>query len=78
MKPPLNELEQAGAFENLRLYPVKAEFIPEKKKPFWQENFTVLISLVMIIAAYFFQFNFGEESLLAMLLFLGAITARFH
>lgn len=27
----------------------------------------------MIIAAYFFQFNFGEESLLAILLFLGAI-----
>lgn len=47
--------------------------IPEKKKPFWQENATVLISLVMIIAAYFFQVNFGEDSLLAILLFLGAI-----
>lgn len=32
-----------------------------------------MISLVMIIAAYFFQFNFGEESLLAILLFSGAI-----
>lgn len=32
-----------------------------------------MISLVMIIAAYFFQVNFGEDSLLAILLFLGAI-----
>jgi Zn2+/Cd2+-exporting ATPase len=47
--------------------------IPEQKQPFWQENSTVLISLVMIISAYFLQFNYGEESLLAILLFSGAI-----
>ncbi len=32
-----------------------------------------MISLLMIIAAYFVQFNYGEESLPAILLFLGAI-----
>lgn len=66
-------MEEAGAFENLRLYPDKAEIVPEKKKPFWQENSKVLISLAMIIAAYFFQFNYGEGSSPAILLFLGAI-----
>ena len=66
-------MEEAGAFENLRLYPDKAEIVPEKKKPFWQENSKVLISLGMIIAAYYFQLNYGEESLPAILLFLGAV-----
>ncbi|CAM3988966.1 Copper-exporting P-type ATPase [Mesobacillus thioparans] len=45
-----------------------------KKKPFWQENMNLLLSLAMIIAAYFFQWTSDEESLPAILLFLGAIT----
>jgi len=48
--------------------------VPEKKKPFWQENLNVLISLLFIIAGYYFQLNDGERSLPAILSFLGAIV----
>lgn len=70
----IEELEQAGAFENLRLYPDKNEIPVEKKKPFWQENANLLLSLGMIVAAYYFQSTSGEETPLAILLFLGAIV----
>lgn len=69
----VEDLERAGAFENLKLYPDKAEAPVGKKKPFWQENANLLLSLAMIIAAYYFQGVNGEKSLPAILLFLGAI-----
>lgn len=69
----IEELEKAGEFENLRIFPDKAEIVPEKKKPFWLENYTVLISLMLIIIAYYFQFSNGEKSVPAIASFLGAI-----
>lgn len=47
--------------------------MPEKKKSFWQENLTVLISLFFLIAGYYFQMNEGEGSLPAIISFIGAI-----
>jgi len=52
--------------------------VPEKKKPFWQENLNVLISLLFIIAGYYFQMNDGEGSLSAIISFLGAILVGGH
>lgn len=52
--------------------------MPEKKKPFWQENLNVLISLLFIIAGYYFQMNDGEGSLSAIISFLGAILVGGH
>jgi Zn2+/Cd2+-exporting ATPase len=69
----IEDLERAGAFENLKLYHDKAEAPVGKKKPFWQENANLLLSLAMIIAAYYFQGTYGEKSMPAILLFLGAI-----
>jgi Zn2+/Cd2+-exporting ATPase len=69
----IEDLERAGAFENLKLYHDKAEAPVGKKKPFWQENANLLLSLAMIIAAYYFQGAYGEKSMPAILLFLGAI-----
>ena len=73
-KASIAELEKAGAFENLKILPDKADIVPEEKKPFWRENFSVLISLMLIIVGYFFQFNYGEESLQAISSFFGAIA----
>lgn len=72
-KASIAQLEKAGAFENLKIIPDKAEIVPEEKKSFWRENFSVLISLMLIIVGYSFQFNYGEESLQAIVSFLGAI-----
>lgn len=65
----MEELERAGAFENLRLSPDNAEAPVGKKKPFWQENANLLLSGAMIIVASLY----GEKSVTAILLFLGAI-----
>jgi Zn2+/Cd2+-exporting ATPase len=72
-KASIDELEKAGAFENLKLFPDKGEILPVQKKPFWIENFTILLSLLLIASGYFFQFQNGEESLQAIASFLGAI-----
>ncbi|KIY23838.1 cadmium transporter [Mesobacillus subterraneus] len=65
----MEELERAGAFENLRLFPDNAEAPVGKKKPFWQENANLLLSGAMIIVASLYD----EKSVTAILLFLGAI-----
>ncbi len=48
----VEDLEKAGAFESLKVTPEKQRTI-EKKKPFWQEHWNVLVSAVLLAAGYF-------------------------
>jgi Zn2+/Cd2+-exporting ATPase len=69
----IEELEKAGAFENLKVYPEKGEQPTQKKEPFWKEYSNLLVSLLFIVMGYLSQFMNGEESTTTILAFLAAI-----
>jgi len=69
----IEKLEEAGAFENLKIYPEKGEMKPQKKEPFWKEYSTVLASLLFVVLGYVSQSINGEESLPTIAAFLAAI-----
>ncbi|WP_127507788.1 heavy metal translocating P-type ATPase [Paenibacillus humicus] len=64
----VEDLEKAGAFESLKVTPEKQRTI-EKKKPFWQENWNVLVSAVLLAVGYFL----GEGSILSAVIFAASI-----
>ena len=76
----IEELEQAGAFENLKVAPEKAvreakqEVQKEVKEPFYKKNSTVLFASLLIVFGYLSQFVNGEENLITSLLFAAAIV----
>ncbi|MGG1600779.1 heavy metal translocating P-type ATPase [Paenibacillus naphthalenovorans] len=55
----IEELEKAGAFENLKVTPDKERAV-EKKEPFWKENWNVIVSALLLIAGYFLGEQYGE------------------
>jgi Zn2+/Cd2+-exporting ATPase len=69
----IEELEKAGAFENLKVYPEKGEQPSQKKEPFWKEYSNLLVSLLFIVIGYLSQFTNGEESTTTIFAFLAAI-----
>ncbi|WP_304608787.1 heavy metal translocating P-type ATPase [Planomicrobium sp. CPCC 101079] len=83
----VQELEKAGAFENLKVIPetvgrqsghgAKSENAPaskEDKVPFYQKHSVLLYSSLLIVFGYISQFVNGEENLMTSLLFMGAIV----
>jgi Zn2+/Cd2+-exporting ATPase len=69
----VEELEKAGAFENLKVTPEKQRII-KKKEPFWKENWNVLLSAVLMAAGYMLSFTNGEEAMIPALAFGAAIV----
>ncbi|XKE96327.1 cadmium-translocating P-type ATPase [Metaplanococcus flavidus] len=83
----VEELEKAGAFENLKVAPeitsrqagpktetVKTTAIKEKKVPFYQKHSVLLYSTLLIVFGYISQFVNGEDNLMTSLLFVAAIV----
>lgn len=76
----IEELEQAGAFENLKVAPEKAMLEAkqvvkkEVKEPFYKKNSTLLFASLLIVFGYLSQFVNGEENLITSLLFAAAIV----
>ncbi|RLJ87013.1 heavy metal translocating P-type ATPase [Planococcus citreus] len=83
----VEELEKAGAFENLKVVPEitgrqagpktetdKTPTIKEKKVPFYQKHSVLLYSTLLIVFGYISQFVNGEENLMTSLLFVAAIV----
>ena len=64
----VEDLEKAGAFESLIVTPEKQRTI-EKKKPFLQEHWNVVLSVVLLVAGYVL----GEGSILADVTFGASI-----
>ncbi|KZE36407.1 cadmium transporter [Bhargavaea cecembensis] len=69
----IEQLEKAGAFDGIKVYPERERL--EKPEPFWKkrENITAMISLVFIIAGYVSYFQAGEKSPVTIGLFALAI-----
>jgi len=58
----IEQLEKAGAFDGIKVYPERERL--KKPEPFWKkrENVAAMISLVFIIAGYLSYFQVGEKS----------------
>ncbi|MFC7366001.1 MULTISPECIES: heavy metal translocating P-type ATPase [Bhargavaea] len=69
----IEQLEKAGAFDGIKVYPERERL--EKPEPFWKkrENIAAMISLVFIIAGYVSGFRMGDESPVTIGLFAAAI-----
>lgn len=69
-KTSVEQLEKAGAFDGIKVYP-EHEKIKEGKTPFWKkrENKNTIISLFLLIIGYISHFSIGEESPVTILTF---------
>ncbi|SOC21778.1 Cd2+/Zn2+-exporting ATPase [Ureibacillus xyleni] len=81
----IEELEKAGAFENLKVLPdkpvrqsgeIKQENneVKEAKVPFYKKHSTLLYAGLFIVFGYLSQFVNGEENLITSLLFIASIV----
>lgn len=76
----IEELEKAGAFENLKVTPertVKAatqEVKKEAKQPFYKRHSTLLNATLLLVFGYLSQYVNGEENLITSLLFAASIV----
>ncbi|MHA6250459.1 heavy metal translocating P-type ATPase [Oceanobacillus sp. CAU 1775] len=81
----IGDLEKAGAFENLKVYPEKpprqaasatadsGDSKHEEKIPFYNKHNTLLYAALLIVFGFISQFVNGEENILTSLLFATAI-----
>lgn len=76
----IEQLEKAGAFENLKVSPekpireAKQELEKEKKDPFYKRHSTLLYASILIVLGYVSQIINGEENLITSLLFATSIV----
>jgi len=82
----VKELEKAGAFENLKVFPDKLEapsstvnqidneMTKRAKVPFYQKHSSLLYASLLIAFGYLSQFVNGEENLITPVLFIASIV----
>jgi Cd2+/Zn2+-exporting ATPase len=70
----IEELEQAGAFENLKIVPEKEFHKEQKKELFIRRYWKIFISSLLIAIGYISQTTSGESSMQTILPFLIAIV----
>ncbi|GEC91051.1 Cd2+/Zn2+-exporting ATPase [Brevibacillus brevis] len=76
----IEELEKAGAFENLKVTPEKpvraatVEVKKEVKEPFYKKYSTLLNATLLLVFGYLSQYVNGEENLITSLLFAASIV----
>ncbi|RED76005.1 heavy metal translocating P-type ATPase [Cohnella phaseoli] len=76
----IEELEKAGAFENLKVTPekpvreAKQAGIKEAKEPFYKKHSTLLNAVLLMVFGYLSQSVNGEENLITSLLFAASIV----
>lgn len=68
----IDELEKAGAFENLKLIPEKARF-EEKKEPFFEKHASVLISALFLLMGWAMGHQYGEEYIVSTIAYGASI-----
>lgn len=70
----INQLEQAGAFDGIKVFPENERHI-ETKIPIWKkrENILAIISLFFVIIGYISFFVFGEKDTITIGIFIIAI-----
>ncbi|QSB48713.1 heavy metal translocating P-type ATPase [Parageobacillus toebii] len=69
----IEELEKAGAFENLKVREDKEKAV--KREPFWKqkENIKVYISAVLLVISWFLGKQYGEEHIFATIGYAASI-----
>ncbi|MGG6440592.1 heavy metal translocating P-type ATPase [Saccharococcus caldoxylosilyticus] len=69
----IEELEKAGAFENLKIREDKEKAV--KREPFWKqkENIKVYISAVLLVISWFLGMQYGEEHIFATIGYAASI-----
>ncbi|GEN31194.1 Cd2+/Zn2+-exporting ATPase [Cerasibacillus quisquiliarum] len=75
----IEELEKAGAFENLKVAPDKPlreekKEVKEEKEPFYKKHSTLLYASLLIVFGYISHFVNGEDNIITSLLFAAAIV----
>lgn len=68
----IEELEQAGAFENLKIVPEKERF-EEKKEPFLKKHSTVIASFIFLLVGWVAGEFYGEGSFPSVLAYAASI-----
>jgi Zn2+/Cd2+-exporting ATPase len=68
----IEEIEKAGAFENLKVIPEKQRF-EEVKEPFWKKHSTVIASLIFLLIGWVSGQLIGEESITTVLAYAASI-----
>jgi len=70
----IEQLEQAGAFDGIKVLPERQRHI-EEKEPFWKKrhNLTAMISVFFIVIGYLLYFQVGQDHPLTVITFLVAI-----
>lgn len=70
----IQELEQAGSFDGIKVYPERHKVVQEKES-FWKkrENQKTLMSLLLLIAGYFSLYTIGESHIGTIIIFAGSI-----
>ncbi|MGD7009649.1 heavy metal translocating P-type ATPase [Metabacillus sp. 84] len=71
----IEEIEHAGAFENLRIQPdrLRAAAEEEPAQPFWRRYMLLLLAGAFLFAAIVLQYRLGEDNLLTILSFAASI-----
>ncbi|SDN41309.1 Cd2+/Zn2+-exporting ATPase [Bacillus sp. OK048] len=68
----IEEIERAGAFENIKVFPEKQK-IEEEKVPFLQKHSTVIVSIVFLLIGWMAAQLNSEESISSILAYGAAI-----
>lgn len=68
----VEELEKAGAFENLKITPER-ERVEVRKEPFWKAHGKVVISAVLLLVGYLLGRQLGEEHLVTAIVYAASI-----
>jgi Zn2+/Cd2+-exporting ATPase len=68
----IQDLEKAGAFENLKVIPEKERF-EEVKEPFWKKHSTVIASVVFLLIGWLSGYLYGEGTLTSVLAYAASI-----
>ena len=75
----IEELEKAGAFENLKVTPdkpfreAKQEDVKEKKEPFYKKHSTLLFATLLVVFGYLSSFVNGDENIVTTVLFVASM-----
>ena len=70
----IQELEQAGSFDGIKVYPERQRVVQERES-FWKksESQKTLMSLLLLIAGYFSLYTIGEGHIGTIIIFAGSI-----
>ena len=70
----VQELEQAGAFDGIKVYPER-QIVVQEKVSFWKksENQKTMTSLLLLIAGYFSLYTIGEGHISTIVIFAASI-----